>query len=165
MKQAPPDARKVRRAGIFFVLGILLSGCLGADRTFPDESVSTTGLRVNAYTDVHSDAPHSALVELSGTGEDGEPRAFHGDVVLKLELQEGGQSGPATYRTVQEWKLSLGPQDFASGTIPYYKHVIPASDFPEEGTYRASAAGQVGGHSLSASALFAYVRQGLPSAP
>jgi hypothetical protein len=146
------------------LLALTLSGCLGAERTFPDESVHTTDLRVNAYTDVHSPAPHTAIAELSGAGDDGEARAFRGDVVLTLALQEGGQTGPATYRTVKEWRLSLSAQDFSSGTVPYYKHVIPASDFPQEGTYRASASGNVGGRDLSASALFAYVRQGVPSA-
>lgn len=167
MKHAPAPPLAMRREPLLLaaLALLLLAGCLGAERTFPDESVSTTGLRVNAYTDVHSAAPHSAIVELSGVGDDGEPRAFHADVRLTLALQEGGQTAPPTYRTVKEWRLALGPQDFASGTIPYYKLVVRASDFPEEGTYRARAEGQVGGRDLSAGALFAYVRQGLPSAP
>jgi hypothetical protein len=144
---------------------LLAAGCLGVDRTFPDESTETTALRVNAYTDVQSRSPHSALIELSGVGEDGEPRAFSGDVVIALALQEGGDSGPPTYRTVKEWRVSLTPGEFASGSIPYYKHEAPAGDFPEEGTYRASATASVAGRDLTASALFAYVRQGLPSVP
>lgn len=156
----------MRRSPLLLAAALLLvAGCLGAERTFPDESVSTTGLRVNAYTDVHSPAPHSAIFEVSGVGDDGEPRAFRGEVVLTLALQEGGETSPPTYRTVKEWRLSLGPQDFASGGIPYYKHVVSASDVPEEGTYRAGVAGQVAGRDLSASALFAYVRQGLPAVP
>lgn len=141
----------------------LLSGCLGADHTFPDESADTTALKINAYTDIHSAEPHQAIIEISGEGNDGHARAFRGEVHIVLAKQETTSEG-VTYQKVREWTVALTPPQFSSPTIPYYKQVFGADEFPEEGTYQAEATANIGGRVLQAQGLFAYVRTGAPLA-
>lgn len=136
----------------------LASGCLGAERTFPDETGQVVRLHVNAYTSTDPADANAGIVEVSGLAEDGEERAFQAELRIALQLQTYAEPEP-TYRRVREWSVLVDAPDFASPDVPFYRYVIDADAFPESGTYRAAAVAELAdGRRLDASALFAHTK-------
>ncbi len=137
----------------------VVPGCLGSDKTFPDESAQVRSLHVNAYALVGAPPPRPAIVEVSGLGPDGQERAFHGHVHVLLEKALHPETD-VRYERVKEYDADLSAHDFSSATVPYWKLTLPASDLPDEASYRATATAAIDGHAapFSANALFAYTR-------
>lgn len=143
--------------GLLLVLALLASGCLGADHVFPDESDQVQRLHVNAYAPVGAAAPRPGIVEVSGLGGDEQARAFHGQLVFQLDEQT--QASPVQqYAPVRNWTVAVTSDDFASTTVPFYRVTLPASNFPRDGTYRASVTATILGRTFQDEALFAWTR-------
>lgn len=143
-----------RKVPVALVLLAALSGCLGVDRTFPDETDQVVALHVNAYTSTTEGEPRDGIVEVSGLGADGQERAFKAELRLALQLQIYDEPEPQ-YRRVREWTVPVDALDFSSPDVPFYRFVIAERDFPETGTYQATAVTTLGpDRRLEASALF-----------
>ena len=135
----------------------LLAGCLGVERTFPDETDQVVRLHVNAYTSTTAGQPRDGIVEVSGLGADGEERAFKADLRVALQLQIYDEPDPE-YRRVREWDVGVDAPDFASPDVPYYRFVIAEREFPETGTYQATVIATLHGERMDASALFHHTK-------
>lgn len=145
------------RALVPLLVLALLSGCFlkGEERSFPDKSDEVRRMHVNAYAAVEG-APRTATVESSGLGPDGQERAFHGTLRIRLELQHNGTTEP-TYTPVKEWTLEVDADDFSTPTVPFHRFTIPADAFPQDGTYRVKVGARIGDRDVpEGSALFAY---------
>lgn len=146
------------RAALPLAAIILAAGCLGVDRTFPDETEQVVRLHVNAYTSTDPADRAAGMVEVSGLGEDGEERAFQADLRVALQLQLYDEPEP-DYRRVREWNVKVDAPDFASPDVPFYRFVIAEGEFPETGTYQATAVAELSdGRRLDASALFHHTK-------
>lgn len=147
------------------LLAASAAGCFleGEERSFPDESDEVVRMHVNAYAAVEG-APRTATVESSGLGEDGQERAFHGTLRIRLELQRNGTTEP-TYAPVEEWAFGVDADDFGTPTVPFHRFIIPADAFTEDGTYRVKVGARIGGRDVpEGSALFAYAAREAPRA-
>lgn len=141
----------------------LASGCLGGERTFPDETVDVVALHVNAYAETDPEPPQDVIVEISGLGGDKQERAFEADLRIVLERQTYAEPEPS-YARVGEWTLQVRAPDFSSPTVPHVTHVIPDADVPEEGTYRVTVVALLAtGREVQASALFHHPKAGTVS--
>src|SRR5438067_12984381 len=121
------------RAARLLVAVALLAGCLGIDRTFPDESDQVRAVRVNAYEAVSGSAPKPAFVEVQGLDGDSAPHAFRGHVRVVLEEQHGhAPDGPPTYSDVKTFDVDVSPTDFVGGQAPMFSLRVDATTFPED---------------------------------
>ncbi|MFA5861033.1 MAG: hypothetical protein WDA16_05000 [Candidatus Thermoplasmatota archaeon] len=145
------------RVGPAIVLSaLLLAGCLGGERTFPDESDQVQKLRVNAYALPGAPSPRPAIIEITGLGSDGQERAFRGHLSIVLDARpDGSQADAARVRT---WELDVFPTQFASTTVAMYKITVDPGNIPADGNYSASATASIQGNVFNASASFAYTR-------
>jgi hypothetical protein len=127
------------------LLGIaVVSGCLGTDHVFPDESGKVVKLHVNAYAKVGNDG----VAEITGRDAQNQTRAFTGNVRMLLEEQHEPPE-PPTYSTVTERMLTLAPDSFTNpGDFPLHVETIPKATFPEAGTYRLTLWATIEGRAL-----------------
>lgn len=141
----------LRTLALTFLL-VPLAGCIeGEPIAFADGSEKVDRLRVNAYA-----TPEGALVETTGIGRDGDFHAFRGRLVVVLERQHPGEGEPA-YGQVREYVVEVEEDDFAHPEIPMHRHVIPAADLGEPGTFRVRVSARVGERDLGGEpALFAF---------
>lgn len=145
-------------ARAFALLAVLVTsaGCLGSDRTFPDESAEVMRLHVNAYAETDREPPTRGIVEVSGLGVDGDKRAFEGELLIALALQHRDDDGPR-YEVLRTWTLKVHAPDFSSPKEALYRHVIEEDEFPSQGTYQASVRASLStGATVEGSALFAH---------
>lgn len=132
-----------------FIVGIaLVAGCLGSDKTFPDESDQVRTLHVNAYQ-----KDEGAIVEVSGLGDDHQERAFRGHVRVVLEKALHPEAN-VQYERVKEYDADVTARDFSSATVAYWKLTIPPPDLATDTSYRVVATATIAGRSFEGSALF-----------
>ena len=155
---APARLLAVPLALALLALLALLPGCLrleGEERHFPDQGDEVVRMHVNAYAAVDA-TPRHAVVESSGLAAEGQERAFHGTLRIRLERQHNGTTDP-TYEPVKEWTVEVTSEDFSSPTVPFHRFIIPADAFPADATYRVKAGARIDGRDVpEGAALFAY---------
>ena len=147
----------MRLAVVLALAFVLVAGCLGTDKTFPDESDQVRALHVNAYEQRSGASPRPAIAEISGLGSDQQERAFHGHVRVLLEKALHPEAN-VQYERAKEYDQDVTSSDFASPTVAYWSFVIPAGDMPGAGSYRVTATATILGRDYGASALFSYTK-------
>lgn len=146
----------MRQALAWVTTALVLAGCLGSDKTFPDETSAVTQIHLNAYQEPNGSRDRPAILEVRGIGADGQEVAFLGTLAFQIDEQKLGADGSATYLPVKSWSADVAPKDFSSPTVAYYRTTLAPSDLPDNATYRATVTATLGARALNATQLFAF---------